>query len=76
MALNLRQKMPASHTLIVHDVNDQAIEGFVKEVEDFTKSKGTSAGTMKLETARNAREAAEKSVSHIYQSCNQVCLGC
>ena len=63
MALNLRAKMPASITLIVLDVNDEAMKRFVEENEAAAKISGAGAGSRQIEIAQNAREVAEKSVS-------------
>ena len=63
MAINLRQKMSASHTLIIQDTNNDAMKRFMEEVKETTKSKGPGSDEMKVETAKDAREAAEKSVS-------------
>ncbi len=59
MAMTLREKMPASHPLIIQDVNHDAVKRFQEEV----RSKGTGANSMKLQTADSAREVAERSVS-------------
>jgi 3-hydroxyisobutyrate dehydrogenase len=63
MAMNLREKMPASHTLVIQDTNVDAMKRFVEEVRELTKSKGAASNSIKLEVANNAREVAEKSVS-------------
>lgn len=55
MAKNLRAKIPASDTLIVHDVNEQTMRQFVDE------AKTTSTGP--VEFTDSARTVAEKSVS-------------
>lgn len=49
MAKNLREKIAKSDTLIVHDVNHEAISRFQSEVSNVT-------------VAQNVREVAEKSV--------------
>ncbi|KAK5203042.1 hypothetical protein LTR41_011229 [Exophiala xenobiotica] len=61
MAMNLREKMPASHTLVIRDTNVDAMKRFVEEVREMTKSKGAASNSMKLEVANNAGEVAEKS---------------
>ncbi|EON61056.1 3-hydroxyisobutyrate dehydrogenase [Coniosporium apollinis CBS 100218] len=61
MAKNLRAKMPASNTLIILDVNSDAMKRFVEESKAAAKSSGAGADSMKVETAQNAREVAEKS---------------
>ncbi|KAJ5894827.1 hypothetical protein N7495_006518 [Penicillium taxi] len=59
MAKNLRAKIPAEDTLIVRDVNEEAVRSFVTEAREATHS--TSAGITRVEVAKNAREVAEKS---------------
>lgn len=63
MAKNLRAKMPASYTLVILDVNSDATKRFVRETDEAVKSSGAGADSVKVETAQNAREVAEKSVS-------------
>jgi hypothetical protein len=58
MAMTLRQKMPSSHTLIVQDVNPHAVKRFIAEA----KNKCQDEGPMKIETAKTAREVAERAV--------------
>lgn len=50
MARNLRNKLPESDTMVIHDVNPAVTEQFVKEVG-------------RVSIAENVRELAEKSVS-------------
>lgn len=57
MARNLRANIPASDTLIVHDVNEQAMRQFADE------AKTTGAGA--VETTDSPRILAEKSVNII-----------
>ena len=49
MAKNLRTKIQDSDTMVIHDVNQAALEKFEKEVG-------------KAEIAKNVREVAEKTV--------------
>lgn len=63
MAKNLRAKIPASDTLIVRDVNQDAMTRFVEESQEIARSSGAGAGVGRVEVAENAREVAEKSVS-------------
>jgi 3-hydroxyisobutyrate dehydrogenase len=60
MAKNLRAKIPASDTLIVHDVNEQAMRQFIDEAK--------TASTGPVEFTDSARTVAEKSVSLYYTS--------
>jgi hypothetical protein len=50
MAKNLRAKLPAEDTLIIHDINTNATSQFLKEIPDGVR------------IAANPREVAEKSV--------------
>ncbi len=63
MAKNLRAKMPSSNTLVILDVNSDMMKRFVEEINAAAKSSGAGPDSMKVETAQNAREVAEKSVS-------------
>jgi hypothetical protein len=54
MARNLRANIPASDTLVVYDVNEQAVRKFADE------AKTASVGP--VEVADSARTLAEKSV--------------
>ena len=56
MAKNLRAKIPASDTLIIHDRNTEATTNFLQHVG------GESKGT---EVASSPRVVAEKSVSAV-----------
>lgn len=49
MATNLRNKIPSSDTMVIHDVNPAVTEQFSKEVGNVT-------------VAKDVREVAEKSV--------------
>jgi 3-hydroxyisobutyrate dehydrogenase len=63
MAKNLRAKIPASDTLIVRDINEDAMKRFATEAQEAARSNGASANEGLVELAENAREVAEKSVS-------------
>lgn len=52
MAKNLRAKLPKDDTLVVHDINTNALSKFEKEV-----------GSKGVYIAPDVREVAEKSVS-------------
>jgi hypothetical protein len=51
MAKNLREKLPETDTLIINDVNNDAVEKFVNELSAFT-----------VVVADSPREIAEKAV--------------
>jgi len=63
MAKNLRAKIPASDTLIVRDINEDAMKRFATEAQEAARSNGAGANEGQVELAENAREVAEKSVS-------------
>lgn len=63
MAKNLRAKIPATDTLVIRDVNEEATKRFVEEARETAKSAGGADDTYKVEVAGCAREVAEKSVS-------------
>lgn len=63
MAKNLRAKIPATDTLVVRDVNEDANKRFVGEAIETARSTGAAEGTYKVEIAGSPREVAEKSVS-------------
>lgn len=63
MAVNLRAKMPPSHNLIIMDVNDAAVTKFVTEVT----SGAAAVDSSKVQTAKSARQVAERSVSKLFQ---------
>ena len=69
MAINIRKKMPASHKLIVMDLNKVAVDNFVEETASLAKS-GDGANSMLLETSDNAKEVAAKCVRFCFQSMN------
>ncbi|KAM0693214.1 hypothetical protein Q7P36_006467 [Cladosporium allicinum] len=56
MAVNLREKIPASDTLMVLDVNARLMQCFVDDDPQTGKS-----DVARIQVARNARELAEKS---------------
>ncbi|KAA8651340.1 uncharacterized protein ATNIH1004_000222 [Aspergillus tanneri] len=61
MAKNLRAKIPASDTLIIRDVNEDATKRFVQETQKAARSSGAGDDTSKVLVAQNAREVAEQS---------------
>lgn len=63
MAKNLRAKIPATDTLVVRDVNEDATKRFVEETHETARSTKAAEGTYKVEVAGCPREVAEKSVS-------------
>ena len=69
MAKNLRAKIPATDTLIIRDVNEDASKRFVEEARETAGSAGAAGDTYKVEIAGCPREMAEKSVSDIYLVC-------
>ncbi|KAE8356012.1 6-phosphogluconate dehydrogenase [Aspergillus coremiiformis] len=56
MAKNLRAKIPASDTLIIRDVNENATKRFLEENQEAARN-----STCKVIVAQNAREVAEQS---------------
>lgn len=63
MAKNLRAKIPASDTLIVRDINEDAMKRFATEAQEAARSNGAGANEGQVELAETPREVAEKSVS-------------
>lgn len=63
MAKNLRAKIPASDTLIVRDINEDAMKRFATEAQEVARSNGAGANEGQVELAATPREVAEKSVS-------------
>lgn len=61
MAKNLRAKIPFEDTLVIRDVNADAMNLFVEESKELAKSKGIAEGQMKVEIAKTPRQVAEKS---------------
>ena len=64
MAKNLRAKIPASDTLIIHDRNKDATSSFMQEV-GIARDNPTSnnqMGLMGIEVAASPRAVAEKAV--------------
>lgn len=68
MARNLRAKIPSSDTLIIRDVNQDAMTRFIEESREVARSSGAGAEVGQVEIAENAREVAEKSVSTPFTS--------
>ena len=67
MAKNLRSKIPASDSLIVHDRNKDATANFIQEV-GISKDSATSnneMGLMGIEVANSPRAVAEKAVRYL-----------
>ena len=57
MAKNLREKLPATDTLLINDVNKDAVGKFVDELSGFT-----------VVAADSPREIAERAVcSHLFR---------
>ena len=68
MAKNLRAKIPASDTLIVHDRNKDATADFIHEVGIAKDNKGSNneeMGLMGIEIASSPRAVAEKAVGSL-----------
>ena len=66
MAKNLRGKIPASDTLIIHDRNTDATASFIHEVgiaKDNSAS-NNEMGLMGIEIASSPRVVAEKAVGY------------
>ena len=57
MAHNLRAKIPASDTLVIHDRNTEATTKFMQEAGS------TANADMGIEVAGSPRQVAERSVS-------------
>jgi hypothetical protein len=70
IAFNIRKKMPASHNLIVMDLNKEAVNNFVEKIASFAKS-GDGASSMLVETCDNAREIAARCVRLCFQFMNR-----
>jgi len=68
MAKNLRAKIPATDTLVVHDRNTEATTKFVQEVGMAASSPGAEGRGMGIEVVGSPRAVAEKSVSVIHLS--------
>ena len=66
MAKNLRAKIPASDTLIIHDRNTEATTNFVQEIGIAASSAGAESKGLGIEVASSPRVVAEKSVSAFY----------
>ena len=63
MAKNLRAKIPAEDTLLVHDRDEKAVAQFVKEIGIAAAGTGRSDKGMGIEVISSPREVAERSVS-------------
>ena len=63
MAKNLRAKIPAGDTLLVHDRDENAVAQFVKEIGIAAAGTGTSDKGMGIEIMSSPRDVAERSVS-------------
>ncbi|KAF9885887.1 hypothetical protein FE257_012267 [Aspergillus nanangensis] len=61
MAKNLRAKIPATDTLMIRDVNEDASKRFVKEIQEIARSSGSEPDSLKVVIAENARDLAEQS---------------
>ena len=73
MAKNLRSKIPASDSLIVHDRNKDATANFLQEV-GISKDNATSSsemGLMGIEIANTPRAVAEKAVRYLLLTVTQ-----
>lgn len=64
MAKNLRAKIPASDTLIIHDRNKEATASFIREVgiASDNSTSNNEMGLMGIEIASSPRAVAEKAV--------------
>ena len=63
MAKNLRAKIAAEDTLLVHDRDEKAVAQFVKEIGIAAAGTGRSDKGMGIEVISSPREVAERSVS-------------
>ncbi len=63
MAKNLRAKIPATDTLVVHDRNTEATTKFLQEVGIAASSPDAEGKGMGIEVVSSPRAVAEKSVS-------------
>ena len=70
IAINIRKKMPASHKLIVMDLNKEAVNDFVEETASLAKSREGSNSIL-VETSGNAKDVAAKCVRFCSQSINR-----
>ena len=72
MAKNLRAKIPANDTLIIHDRNKEATSSFVHDV-GIARDNSTSnneMGLMGIEIASSPRVLAEKAVGDLSSCCH------
>ena len=67
MAKNLRAKIPASDTLIIHDRNKDATASFINElgIAKDNSSSNNEMGLMGIEIASSPRAVAEKAVGYL-----------
>lgn len=63
MARTLRDNMPKSHTLLISDVNGQALDKFISETSKSVPFGDIHREPPRVQIARTARELAERSVS-------------
>lgn len=75
MARKLRENMPKSYTLMVSDVNDQALTRFVGHFETAAEHSGPDPELMKVQIAKNARDLAERSVSDTFMPASWSSIG-
>lgn len=62
MAKNLRNKTPATDSLLIYDINVDAAEKFLDEVRNETRSVDTSRRELDIGIATSPRVLAEESV--------------
>lgn len=60
MAKNLRAKIPASDTLLIHDINTETTEKFMTESDQLAK---VEKNVLQVDIAECPREVAGRSVS-------------
>ena len=74
MAKNLRSKIPASDSLIVHDRNKDATASFIQEVGIAKDSDNSNSemGLMGIEIASSPRVVAEKAVRYLSLTVTQL----
>ena len=64
MAKKLRENMPSSHTLMILELNSKVTNQFIEEIKAVAEARGNITDSIRVEIAHNAREVAERSVSH------------
>ena len=67
MATNLRAKIPAEDTLIVHDVNEAATKRFQEEVGIAAKAAGAPGKGTGIQIATSLQDLAVRSVCYSMQ---------